>query len=125
MNTGERSPDPLRSAPVFWTEVFSRADARWLPVDPVRGIVNKRKVFDPTATMNAPPHTKVENRMVYVLAVEEDGYARDVTARYAKEYGAKVSKLQQGGKGKKEWWERVMAMVRRPYRLVSLLPIIL
>ena len=83
--------------------MFSRADARWLPIDPVRGIVNKRKVFDPTAPANVIPHTKIRNRMVYVLALEEDGYARDVTARYATEYGAKVSKLQQGGRGKKEW----------------------
>lgn len=56
--------------------------------------------------------------MVYVVALEEDGYARDVTPRYATEYGAKVSKMRQGGKGKREWWERVMAMVQRPYRLV-------
>lgn len=58
--------------------------------------------------------------MVYVLAFEEDGYARDVTPRYAREYGAKVAKLQQGGKGRKEWWGSILALVRRPYRLVSL-----
>ena len=58
--------------------------------------------------------------MVYVVAFEEDGYARDVTPRYAVEYGAKVSKMQQGGKGKQDWWERVMTIVRRPYRLVSM-----
>lgn len=56
--------------------------------------------------------------MVYVVAFEEDGYARDVTPRYAREYGAKVAKVQQGGRGKKEWWERIMAMVTRPFRLV-------
>lgn len=116
---GEYTPDPTRSAPVFWTEVFSRADARWLPVDPVRGLVNKRTVFDPTSTFNSPAGMRVENRMVYVVAFEEDGYARDVTPRYAREYGAKVAKMQQGGKGKKEWWESVMKMVTRPYRLVS------
>ncbi|KAH9847907.1 hypothetical protein C2E23DRAFT_846212 [Lenzites betulinus] len=120
----ERTPDPTTTAPVFWTEVFSRADARWLPVDPVRVIVNRRKAFDPTPNPNAP-NTKpdrrrpvrVENRMVYVLAFEEDGYARDVTPRYAREYGAKVAKVQQGGKGRREWWERILRMVRRPYRL--------
>jgi xeroderma pigmentosum group C-complementing protein len=57
--------------------------------------------------------------MVYVVAFEEDGYARDVTPRYAKEYGAKVSKMRQGGKGKKEWWEHVLRMFTRPYRLVG------
>ncbi|KAI8994160.1 hypothetical protein BD414DRAFT_481596 [Trametes punicea] len=120
----ERTPDPTTTAPVFWTEVFSRADARWLPVDPVRVIVNRRKAFDPTPNPNAPNAKvdrrrplRVENRMVYVLAFEEDGYARDVTPRYAREYGAKVSKAQQGGKGRREWWERILRIVQRPYRL--------
>ncbi|KAI9058217.1 Rad4-domain-containing protein [Trametes sanguinea] len=120
----ERTPDPTTTAPVFWTEVFSRADGRWLPVDPVRVIVNRRKAFDPTPNPNAPNAkpdrrrpVRVENRMVYVLAFEEDGYARDVTPRYAREYGAKVSKMQQGGKGRREWWERILRMVQRPYRL--------
>ncbi|KAH8114490.1 Rad4-domain-containing protein [Phellopilus nigrolimitatus] len=89
--------------PVFWTEVFSRADGKWLPVDPIRYIVNKRKVFEP------PPSDR-NNRMVYVVAVEEDGYCRDVTPRYAKEYGTKTTKAQLGGKGRKEWWESVMAL---------------
>jgi len=58
--------------------------------------------------------------MVYVVAFEEDGYARDVTPRYAREYGAKVAKVQQGGKGRKEWWERILGLVKRPYRLVRM-----
>ncbi|TFK87491.1 Rad4-domain-containing protein [Polyporus arcularius HHB13444] len=118
----ERTPDPTDTAPVFWTEVFSRADGKWIPVDPVRVIVNKRKAFDPTPNPNAAKPdrrrpVRVENRMVYVLAFEEDGYARDVTPRYAREYGAKVSKVQQGGKGRQEWWGRICKMVQRPYRL--------
>ena len=121
---GERTPDPTDTAPVFWTEVFSRADAKWIPVDPVRVIVNRRKAFDPTPNPNAAKPdrrrpVRVENRMVYVLAFEEDGYARDVTPRYAREYGAKVSKVQQGGKGRREWWERIRTLVQRPYRLVG------
>ena len=84
---------------MFWTEVFSRPDGRWMPVDPIRNIVNKRKVFEP------PPYDK-NNRMVYVVAVEEDGYCRDVTPRYAKEYGSKTAKAQLGGRGRKEWWVR-------------------
>ena len=56
--------------------------------------------------------------MVYVVAFEEDGYARDVTPRYAREYGAKVAKVQGGSKSRKEWWESVVNTVRRPYRLV-------
>ncbi|CAL1713034.1 unnamed protein product [Somion occarium] len=117
----ERTPDPTTTPPVFWTEVFSRADGRWLPVDPIRAIVNKRKAFDPTPNPNAAikpeRNVRVENRMVYVVAFEEDGYARDVTPRYAREFGAKVAKIQQGGKGRKQWWERIMSTIHRPYRL--------
>ncbi|KAI9443537.1 Rad4-domain-containing protein [Lactarius indigo] len=109
--------DPLTTPPVFWTEVFSRADGRWLPVDPIRAIVNKRKVFDPTPVGTAPRRSKVDNRMTYVLAVEEDGYMRDVTPRYAKQYSAKVTKVQSGGRGRREWWEQVMQTVTRPYKL--------
>ncbi|KAF9485754.1 Rad4-domain-containing protein [Pholiota conissans] len=139
------SPDPLTTPPVFWTEVFSRPDSKWFPVDPVRGLVNKRKGFDPTPS-NVPaaqpqylpgsapssitirrfPGTRIENRMVYVLAFEEDGYARDVTRRYAREYGAKVAKVQGGssapnvgggGKGRQAWWANVLSCIERPYRL--------
>ncbi|KAH9053373.1 hypothetical protein EDB87DRAFT_1651420 [Lactarius vividus] len=109
--------DPLTTPPVFWTEVFSRADGRWLPVDPIRAIVNKRKVFDPTPVGITPRRGKVDNRMTYVLAVEEDGYMRDVTPRYAKQYSAKVTKVQSGGRGRREWWEQVMQTVTRPYKL--------
>ncbi|KAG6898421.1 hypothetical protein C0992_004132 [Termitomyces sp. T32_za158] len=142
--------DPRTTPPVFWTEVFSRPDGRWIPVDPIRSFVNKRKVFDPTPTSAPPPpvHSPLfphayaaaldrraivsnasraaqqENRMVYVLAFEEDGYARDVTRRYAKEYSAKIAKVQGGsstigggGKARHAWWEAVMSIVTRPYRL--------
>ncbi|KIJ64619.1 hypothetical protein HYDPIDRAFT_90094 [Hydnomerulius pinastri MD-312] len=119
-----KSPDPTITPPVFWTEVFSRADSRWLPVDPIRGIVNKRHVFDPTASQNAIPSkssVRQENRMLYVVGLEEDGFGRDVTARYARDYTAKVSKVQGVGAGpiggRKEWWARVVHMVTRPYRL--------
>lgn len=53
-----------------------------------------------------------------MVAFEEDSYARDLTPRYAREYGAKVAKAQVGGKGRKEWWDRVLGTVTRPYRLV-------
>lgn len=104
---------------MFWTEVFSRADGQWLPVDPIRALVNKRHVFDPSAENTAKSSGQQENRMVYVVALEEDGFGRDVTARYAKDYTAKVAKLQGVGVGRrKEWWDSVVRLVTRPYRLV-------
>jgi xeroderma pigmentosum group C-complementing protein len=116
--------DPLTTPPVFWTEVFSRPDGRWLPVDPIRAIVNKRKVFDPTPVGTSSRLAKVDNRMTYVMAVEEDGYMRDVTPRYARQYSAKVSKVQSGGKGRREWWEQVVQTLTRPYKLVRDLGVI-
>jgi xeroderma pigmentosum group C-complementing protein len=142
--------DPLTTPPVFWTEVFSRPDGRWIPVDPIRALVNKRKAFDPSpvsAPAPAQPSSLVnhgllpsrqstprptsqpkieDNRLLYVLAFEEDGFARDVTRRYAREFSAKVLKAQGGsnaalygggGQGRLAWWEGVVASVRRPYRL--------
>jgi xeroderma pigmentosum group C-complementing protein len=118
-------PDVLDTPPVYWTEIFSKPDGRWLPVDPIRAIVNKRKVFDPTApsqTTSTPARpVRIDNRMQYVIAFEEDGYARDLTPRYARQYGAKVAKEQAGGRGQRQWWEAVMGLVTRPYRLVRLL----
>ena len=111
--------NPLTSPPVFWTEVFSYADGRWLPVDPIRAFVNKRNVFDPTPVGTTPRPATVDNRMIYVIAVEEDGYMRDVTLRYAKQYSAKVAKAQSGGKGRREWRSQVISVVTRPYRLVG------
>lgn len=108
-------------SPTMWTEVFSRADCCWLPVDPIRAIVNKRKVFDPAYANTPKKEGNVRNRMLYVLAFEEDSFARDVTARYAKDYGAKVAKMQRSGgvgNSRKEWWEKIVAVVQRPYRLV-------
>ncbi|KAG2106579.1 uncharacterized protein F5147DRAFT_700477 [Suillus discolor] len=114
-----RAPfDPTVTPPVFWTEVFSRADGRWLPVDPIRGFVNKRHVFDPSAENTFRSGVPQENRMTYVVALEEDGFGRDVTARYAKDYTTKVAKVQGVGIGRrKEWWDSVVQLVTRPYRL--------
>ncbi|KAJ7575142.1 hypothetical protein C8J56DRAFT_1017213 [Mycena floridula] len=111
--------DPTATPPVFWCEVFSRPDSRWISVDPLHGTVNKPKLFDPS-----PLGIRAENRMVYVVAFEEDGYGKDVTRRYARDYAAKVVKEQggsnhagMGGKGRQAWWNRVISSISRPYRL--------
>jgi xeroderma pigmentosum group C-complementing protein len=40
--------------------MFSRLDGRWLDVDPIRSIVNKCKVSDPTSSsINTPPNAAV------------------------------------------------------------------
>jgi xeroderma pigmentosum group C-complementing protein len=109
----EKAPPLEGWPPTIWTEVFSRPDSRWLPVDPIRYIVNKRKLMEP------PSHDK-ENKMTYVLAYEEDGYVKDVTARYAKNYWSKTLKKRAGVKsGRQEWWSSVLSPLARPYRLVK------
>jgi len=49
---------------VFWAEVFSRSDQRWIPVDPVQGTIRKKGHYEPTSD-NGPV------RMLYVVAFEE------------------------------------------------------
>ncbi|KAJ3992768.1 hypothetical protein F5050DRAFT_1811150 [Lentinula boryana] len=116
--------DPRTTPPTYWTEVFSKADSRWIPVDPIRGFVNKRHVFDPSRSSlnSASPSSSGDNRLVYVIAFEEDGFARDVTRRYAREYSAKVAKVQGGSttgtnRARTQWWEGVLGLVTRPFRL--------
>ncbi|KAJ3824900.1 hypothetical protein F5880DRAFT_1611580 [Lentinula raphanica] len=116
--------DPHTTPPTYWTEVFSKADSRWIPVDPIRGFVNKRHLFDPSPSSSNPNSisSSGDNRLIYVIAFEEDGYARDVTRRYAKEYSSKVAKVQGGSaintnRARVQWWEGVMGLVTRPFRL--------
>ncbi|KAJ4482415.1 hypothetical protein J3R30DRAFT_2168920 [Lentinula aciculospora] len=113
--------DPHTTPPTYWTEVFSKADSQWIPVDPIRGLVNKRHVFDPSPSSSSSSSSG-DNRLLYVIAFEEDGYARDVTRRYAKEFSAKVAKVQGGStannnRSRVQWWEGVLSLVTRPFRL--------
>lgn len=50
--------------PVFWAEVFNRSDQRWIPIDPVRGIIRKKSGYE-------PPTDSGPVRMLYVVAFEE------------------------------------------------------
>ncbi|KAL7420524.1 hypothetical protein Q5752_004474 [Cryptotrichosporon argae] len=107
----KRKEDLSEQPPVFWAEVFSRSDQRWIPVDPVKGIIRKKAHFEPSG--DAGPV-----RMLYVVAYEEDGYARDVTLRYTKNFGAKTSKLRPPArKDEIDWWTETTRFFARPYRL--------
>lgn len=105
--------DP-NSPPVMWTEVFSKPFQRWLTVDPIRGRV------EPTGNRYMEPKpTDRHNKLVYVVAFEEDGYAREVTARYARSFNGRVSKMRPPARrrGEEEWWSRVVRAIHRPQRL--------
>lgn len=49
---------------MFWAEVYSRPDQKWIPVDPVRGTIKRKKDFEPSSDTGPI-------RMLYVVAFEE------------------------------------------------------
>ncbi len=55
-----------------------------------------------------------------LLTCREDGYARDVTLRYTKTFGAKTAKLRvPTKKDEPDWWSDIMDFLARPNRLVG------
>lgn len=56
--------DLTRYPPVFWAEVYSRSEQKWIPVDPVRGVIKRKKDFEPSSESGPI-------RMLYVVAFEE------------------------------------------------------
>ena len=103
-------PLDLTSPPVVWVEVFSKPFQRWITVDPIRARVS----VTGNRQMEPAPSDRA-NKLVYVVAFEEDGYARDVTARYTKPLYSRVSRMRppatkKGG----EWWESVVRATHEP-----------
>lgn len=112
-------PVDVLAPPSMWVEVFSKPWQKWITVDPVRGLV------EPTGNrqMEPSPNDK-SNRLVYVMAFEEDGYARDVTPRYTKTLHSRVSRMRPPASSKRsaggedfDWWSRVAASLHRPQKL--------
>ncbi|KIX03682.1 uncharacterized protein Z518_07235 [Rhinocladiella mackenziei CBS 650.93] len=97
--------------PIFWAEVFSPSISTWIPLDPlVRNTINKPK------TGFEPPASDQLNSMTYVIAVADDGSAKDVTRRYTQWYNAKTRRQRvESTKGGEEWWERTMGVFRKPF----------
>ena len=85
---------------------------KWIPVDPlVTKSIGKPTKFE-------PPANDGDNSMSYVIAFEEDGYAKDVTRRYAKAYNAKTRRSRVDcTKGGENWWKRVVRMYHTSYQL--------
>lgn len=110
-------PIDLDSPPTMWVEVFSKPFQRWITVDPIRARVSPtgNRHMEPTSSDRA-------NKLVYVVAFEEDGYARDVTARYTKTLHSRISRMRPPGGTRKggggpDWWETVVSALHRPQRL--------
>ena len=98
--------------PVYWVEAFNAAYQKWVPVDPVvTKTVGKSSKLE-------PPASDMENSMVYVIAFEDDGSAKDVTRRYAKAYNAKTRRARvESTKGGERWWRRVTGIYKRAFEL--------
>lgn len=98
--------------PVYWVEAFNSAQQRWVAIDPLATLtLDKPEKFE-------PPLNHSENSLVYAIAFEDDGYAKDVTRRYAKAYNAKTRKFRVDfTEGGARWWKRTLAYFRRPITL--------
>jgi len=101
------------SYPVYWVEAFNTAHQKWVPVDPmVTNTVNKPTKIEPPASYDL-------NHMIYVVAFEEDGVARDVTRRYAKAFNAKTRRhrIENSGEDGAKWLKAAFRLFRRRRRL--------
>uniref|UniRef100_V5EFH2 Uncharacterized protein n=2 Tax=Kalmanozyma brasiliensis (strain GHG001) TaxID=1365824 RepID=V5EFH2_KALBG len=107
-------PVDLQAPPTMWVEVFSKPYQKWITVDPVRSMIR------PSGNRHMePPGFDRQNKLIYVVAFEEDGYARDVTARYTKTLNSRVSRLRPPtrAKGEEDWWTKVVRSIHRPQKL--------
>ncbi|KAK3492817.1 uncharacterized protein B0T23DRAFT_338637 [Neurospora hispaniola] len=77
--------------PIYWVEVLDEAQQKWHPVDPL--VTNTQ--WRPRAL--EPPASDKENSLTYAIAFDEDGFARDVTRRYAKAYNSKTKRQRVDG----------------------------
>ena len=110
---GILEPVNLQYPPTVWVEVFSKPFQRWLTVDPVRGFVfaTGNRYMEPVASDR-------QNKLVYVVAFEEDGYARDVTPRYTRTLNSRIAKMRPPySKTHGDWWESVVKTISRPFKL--------
>ncbi|XGW29855.1 hypothetical protein V3C99_009140 [Haemonchus contortus] len=68
--------DHQRMTRNYWVEFWDKKQKRWICVDPLRAAVDEPNAIEENAT----------KPIVYVLAVDNEGGVRDVTARYAADY---------------------------------------
>ncbi|KAG8628738.1 hypothetical protein KVT40_002603 [Elsinoe batatas] len=94
--------------PVFWVEALNPAYSRWVAVDPmVTETVSRANKLEPPASYEG-------NTMSYVIAFEEDGFAKDVTRRYAKSFNAKTRKQRvESFPDGQRWFNRALKPFRR------------
>ncbi|KAK4056349.1 hypothetical protein OIO90_002492 [Microbotryomycetes sp. JL221] len=113
--------DPGRP-PVFWTEVYSRTNKVWFPIDAVR------KRYRREQCKMEPPRSSRDNQLMYVVAIEEDRYmrltstsadesVRDVTPRYAKSFTNVTAKARAPSRKNTDWFEAMLMPFHRSFQL--------
>ncbi|ODQ68334.1 Rad4-domain-containing protein, partial [Nadsonia fulvescens var. elongata DSM 6958] len=105
MTPAPHHPQFLDSAyPVYWVEAYDCASQRWVSIDPcskkIVEVVKYRSKLE-------PPLNDPKNTLSYVVAFDDQGFARDVTRRYTQFYNTKTRKKRVTNLGPqgKEWWE--------------------
>ncbi|XP_053377117.1 DNA repair protein complementing XP-C cells-like [Mercenaria mercenaria] len=81
-----------------WAEVYIEKEQKWLCVDCVSIQVKKTYEIENKATQPVS----------YVVGITQEGYIRDVTARYASQWLTETRKLRV----ESEWWEETL----KPYK---------
>lgn len=90
--------------PIWWVEIYSTTIEQWVPLDPiVRNTINKPR------TSFEPPGSDSLNSMSYVIALDDNGRAKDVTIRYTSAYNAKTRRTRvESTKNGAEWFRGVI-----------------
>ncbi|KAH8929315.1 Rad4-domain-containing protein [Atractiella rhizophila] len=108
--------------PTVWVEVYSRSSKEWVTVDVTRNKYRCQNSMEPPAGK-----TKVGgNRMLYVVALEEDGHVKDLTPKYTKAFATEIVQLRpppmykRHGKQRvyEDWYrDRVVKPLSRRFKL--------
>lgn len=82
--------------PLHWVEVFHPDEARWIPVDCVRGIANCR----PSMELSAPgsrisAKALPQHQHLFIVGIDNHGVLTDVTRRYVSKFYGQAWKLRQ------------------------------
>lgn len=103
---------PARRSPLIWAEVWD-ADARlWVTADPVT------ETFEHITGKSTlePAQSDQDNIMRYVFAFDSNGFARDVTRRYASQFNARTRKrrIEHVNSHLYGWYNELLGLFSNP-----------
>lgn len=82
-------PYPL----VFWAEIYSPIENRWIPVCPVRNLIDNISAMEPK------PGVMIQLQYSYIIAFTSHFAIKDVTTRYSTTFSATVAKNRLASTG--------------------------